>query len=359
LARVIGFAVAALAGLVLTPLCSSVARRLGILDQPGGRKAHGRPTPLLGGVAVAAAATVGWLAVVEPESAMARVLLAAWPALVVGLLDDVRELPAHTKAAALAVTSGLVLVGLPGLALPRVTGVAPLDAGLALVFLWVVANAVNFADNMDGLCGLTVAGILAVVGLMAGTEDARALAWSTAGATLGFLPWNLSGRGRVFLGDAGSLFLGTVVGATALCVARENQDSGCPAMIPLLLCGVPLLDAATVTACRLLHRRPLVVGARDHLSHRLLALGLPERGVAVGLGVASAASALIAAAYVAQTDTGRLVIGGSVGLMAAVVVVAAVTVAAPTAGRDSPPAKEAAGPPPNDSAKPDEPSGAG
>lgn len=328
---------AVVAALGFTPVCRWLALRERILDQPGGRKDHPAPTPLLGGIAVAGALVVPFLMLAEQSTVYLRVLPAFGAALVLGLVDDFRDLPAHAKAGGQAIAASLALLALPNVLIPSITQVPAIDAVAAGVFLVVVMNAVNFADNMDGLCALTAAAILSVAALLASDQAARIIGLAGAGACLGFLPWNLSKRAKTFLGDAGSLALGLLVGTLALAVGRDYEVIANPAMVCLLLCGLPLVDAATITIQRAANRRPIIVGARDHLSHRLVALGLRPLPAVLVLATATLASAWLAAVYVEMVRPWRTVLVAASWCAAAVII--AVAGVAPVYADAPPPAR--------------------
>ena len=229
------------------------------------------------------------------------VLAASGTALAVGLADDLRPLPAWAKLAGQA-GAGVVLAALgvraalPG---PEVV------AWLATV-AWVVvaANALNLFDNFDGSAGgaALVAGVTLALWWGLGTGP-TGLAAALAGAVAGFLVWNAP-PARIFMGDAGSHFLGTALaGLTLLDAGRAGTSGEAPwplaVLVPVVLLAVPLCDTCLVAVERRRHRRPLSVGGRDHSAHRLALLGLGARPVALlllGLAAAAAGAASLAAA---------------------------------------------------------------
>jgi UDP-GlcNAc:undecaprenyl-phosphate GlcNAc-1-phosphate transferase len=144
--------------------------------------------------------------------------------------------------------------------------------GQVLAIIWMVGlmNAINFLDNMDGIvggvsaiCALAFATLLAAWGW---THEAL-FALGLAGATLGFLRYNFA-PARIFLGDAGSLFLGYALGAMGLVAAAAGPGvSGI--LATLLVLGFPLFDTTFVVATRLHEGRKVYIGGRDHTTHRL------------------------------------------------------------------------------------------
>ena len=289
---------AALAGVVTLlacPVARALARRWDILDRPGGYKAHGRPTPLLGGLALAAGflpIAIGAVVVSTPDnlSDLTALGIGAVIILIVGLIDDSRGLPPAHKlvwqagaAAAAGVALGVMGVGI-GLYLnwPAV----PLTL---LTAIWVVGviNALNMLDNMDGLCaglGAIAAACLAIFNLRTGEMAVAIAAAALAGACLGFLPWNWP-RGRIFLGDAGSMLVG--FGLAALSVmgvyTRGAELPVLAVLAPLFILAVPLVDLVLVVALRLSAGEAPWHPDRRHVSHRLVARGLGRNTAVVSL----------------------------------------------------------------------------
>jgi UDP-GlcNAc:undecaprenyl-phosphate GlcNAc-1-phosphate transferase len=163
-------------------------------------------------------------------------------------------------------------------------------ADYLLTIVWVVGlvNAFNLMDNMDGACG-AVGGISALaIGVLAalhGQTLAAGLSFALAGACGGFLPWNLAGPAKVFLGDGGSMLVGFLVAALAMAAERHLRVDGSALLTGAMLVGVPILDTALVTFSRLRRRVPLVTGGRDHLTHRILLALRSPRTVAATLAV--------------------------------------------------------------------------
>jgi UDP-GlcNAc:undecaprenyl-phosphate GlcNAc-1-phosphate transferase len=292
------FGLSVVAVLALTPAVRSLATRLEFLDHPGQSKVHRAPMPLLGGIAVAVASfasAAAALALIRcPYSARIVGFMAGGLMVVIlGLADDANgmrpavKLTGQTAVAAVMLLSG----GVEGIPLPML-----LAFPLALVWMVGLMNAFNFLDNMDGITsGLAAIASFGVFTLAMGnghTYTAIA-AISVAGGALGFLRYNFS-PASIFLGDAGSLFLGYVVGGLAL-RAVAHAGSGSPALlIPVLMLGYPIFDALLVTASRAAEGRDLAKGGKDHSSHRLARLGLSARQTAVTIYLISASLTALA-----------------------------------------------------------------
>ncbi|MBI5686070.1 MAG: undecaprenyl/decaprenyl-phosphate alpha-N-acetylglucosaminyl 1-phosphate transferase [Verrucomicrobia bacterium] len=317
----LSFIIAAVAALALTPLARIVSRRFGFLDDPGHRKIHAEPMPLLGGVAVFAAVVVGVLAagpavVVEDGRHLAGILGGAALALALGLVDDRRDLKAGPKLAGQFLIALVAVAG--GLRVTLFIPVPAIQWLLTVLWLVTVMNALNFMDNMDGLCPGVGAICALIFGGIAMAHDqllAATLAAATAGGLLGFLPWNFP-RAKIFLGDGGSHLTGFLLGALALLPSyyqhRDPSPTLLPVLIPLIVLALPLFDLVAVMWQRWRRGAPVYIGDTSHISHRFVRLGLsPVAAVMVlysltlvlgfGAVVLLWAPAWVAALVVAQT----------------------------------------------------------
>ncbi len=267
--------------LVLTPLCRQVALRLGMLDRPGGKKIHAHPIPLLGGPAIALAHATGILAAGPLQHASATILVAGGLILLLGIHDDIDPHAEGVRWWLRLLFQGFlaVFVIYPGITLGFLR--TPW-LSIPVTFLWIVGitNAFNLLDNMNGLS----AGVAAIAGATfavlalryadVGPEQfptARAAA-ALAGACLGFLPHNF--RSRIFMGDAGSLFIGFTLACLAALGSWKSPTVPTSVIIPLLVLAYPIFDTTLVVILRLRRGQSPFVGGRDHSSHRLVNLGL-------------------------------------------------------------------------------------
>ncbi len=311
------FAVAAIATLSATELVRVIALRLGATDAPGGRRVHRRPTARLGGLGIFWGFGVALALAVYTESSARAALVAsgvgtigllvgAGLMLITGLLDDVRGLRPVTKlilqvaAASLVYLAGwrVEYVGLPG------AGAWPAGVlSLPLTLGWIVfaTNAINLIDGLDGLAtGIALLTALAVFALVGPGTGSGVIALALAGALLGFLWFNVS-PALIFMGDAGSLFVGFAVATLTLRCAMKTGPEAFPAL-PMLLLAIPVIDAASAVMRRVAGARRasnsfprwlreartrVMTPDRSHLHHRLLDAGLsPRAAVAVLQGCA-------------------------------------------------------------------------
>jgi UDP-GlcNAc:undecaprenyl-phosphate GlcNAc-1-phosphate transferase len=261
-------AVAAAIAYVMTPVAIRAARRFALYDHPAGYKAHGAPTPYLGGAAVMLAFA---LAVILGAGDAARTLpLLAGVAvlLVVGTIDDRRTVsPGLRVAVELALGAMLAAAGL-GWKLGA--GVA-IDAAVTGIWVVAVVNAFNLFDNMDGAAStmaLVVAAGACILALFTGDAWVAAGSAALCGACIGFLPHNLASPARIFLGDGGSMPLGFIVAALVANAARSAEPSSLALLVGLVLVGIPVLDTCLVIVSRRRRGISVLTGGQDHLTHR-------------------------------------------------------------------------------------------
>jgi UDP-GlcNAc:undecaprenyl-phosphate/decaprenyl-phosphate GlcNAc-1-phosphate transferase len=281
--------------LLLTPLMLRLAVRWRVLDRPGDHKGHALPVPYLGGLAIVSAFSAAVLiaALVRPPSAglhqLEAILGTALILSVVGLIDDLRGLGASPRIVVeVGAAVGVWIAG----ARVDLTGSKPVDLVLTVVWVTGITNAFNLLDNMDGLSAgvaAIAAGSFLAMAAVNGQFLVGGLAAALAGCALGFLRHNFH-PARIYMGDAGSLYLGFLLAYLALKLRFDlPQDLG--VLVPIVALGLPILDTTLVTISRLRHRRSPFQGGRDHISHRLVRIGLSVRAavgtiylVAVGLG---------------------------------------------------------------------------
>jgi UDP-GlcNAc:undecaprenyl-phosphate GlcNAc-1-phosphate transferase len=274
----IGFLSSFLLAGALTPVVIALARRHGWVAQPRADRWHTRPTALLGGIAIFLATMVPACLLLPWDRTLGGLAIAATGIFLLGLVDDLRRLSPPVKLMGQAVaTCVLLATGTRG----DFGGPALVNAALTVFWVIGITNAMNLLDNMDGLAAgvATIAALTMFAYLTARGEAAHsALALLVAGACLGFLIYNFS-PARVFMGDCGSMFLGFVVSAVALAgTGRLASHTFLAMLVPVVVLAVPLFDTTLVTIVRRLNGRPVSQGGRDHTSHRLVALGLSERG---------------------------------------------------------------------------------
>lgn len=306
------FGAAFLLALLLTPLAGRLGERWGLVDRPGGRRAHRGEIPRTGGIALFGAFALTLLTAfllfhrwlppsTDPNerTRLAGLLLGSTLAFAFGLLDDKRELSWRGQFAVQLLCAAVAIASL--IFIERVndpfTNTQVVFSDLivwTLTTFWFLGamNTLNWLDGLDGLAaGVTAILAAVLVGHMLWRADPPQLSvailpLALLGATLGFLPWNFN-PARIFMGSSGSYFLGFAVAALGII-------GGARMATVLMVLGLPIVDVAWLIWRR--KRRGLSPGAggRDHLHFRLLDLGLGQRQIVLGYYAFCAAFGLLA-----------------------------------------------------------------
>ncbi|OIN97948.1 hypothetical protein AUJ66_01900 [Candidatus Desantisbacteria bacterium CG1_02_38_46] len=275
----------------LTPLVRFVAIKLKVLDYPNQRKKHQIPTPLLGGIAVYVAYAVSILWNLEFSLELKGIAVGSTIILLIGVIDDWKNLPAGIKLAGHIAAASIVIFwgGSTISFIPHWPCEKILEIIISYFWLAGVTTAFNCMDGVDGLA--TGLGIISGVCFFA-------IAYLTHQSYLGFLSIALIGAcagflrhnwkpASIFLGDGGSNFIGFVLAGLALLGSWSDTNPMVSLGIPLLILAVPIFDMVYITASRIkngnvrnLHQWIEYVG-RDHFHHRLINLGFGERGAVI------------------------------------------------------------------------------
>lgn len=300
----------------LTPVLARWARARGLLDVPNPRSSHAVATPRLGGVAIVAAVAVGvavgsWTVGGE-TTGLVIVGLAGLMALI-GFIDDLRPLPAVARLLAQVAIAVLAVTLTGAVPVPWIGGWA---AGTVTVF-WIVAmtNAYNFMDGIDGLAGVQglVAGVgWAVAGALAGWGDVSLAGLMIACACAGFLLHNWQ-PAVVFLGDAGSAFLGFLF---ATIPAMAPGATWQPWVLAAIVVWPFLFDTGLTLLRRLRRRENLLRAHRSHLYQRLTGTGWSHRTVALLYGVLASLGAGVAVSLASGRLLGARVLLAAIGMAA-------------------------------------------
>jgi UDP-GlcNAc:undecaprenyl-phosphate/decaprenyl-phosphate GlcNAc-1-phosphate transferase len=279
----LAFVVALSVTAALIPVLAHWAPSIGLTDAPGPRKVHSAPVPRVGGLAMAVGVFIATLLTVDLNPSIRGLLIGLLVLVLFGLWDDRVTLGYRAKFAGQVIAVGICMtvggIHVGPLAFGLVDTVPSfISATVTFVFLMGITNAVNLADGLDGLAGgmtLLCLCAIALFSVKSGNSSVTAVALIEAGAVLGFLRFNTH-PARVFMGDSGSQMLGLSVGALAL-LATQGDTSALSAALPLLLLGLPIMDTLTVMLTRIRAGRSPFSADRNHLHHRLLALGFAHR----------------------------------------------------------------------------------
>lgn len=288
------FILAAASVALLTPAVGFLAVKTGQVVKPRKDRWHTRETPVLGGIAIVLPVMVLFGIAAGRDSSLLYISGCSFLMFVLGLVDDIRGMTPQVKfigqiiISALLISTGVVIKIIP---YPVIS--------IPLTFLWFVGltNAFNLIDNMDGLsAGIALISAFAVLvfSLQRGNVSLALCSAALAGGCLGFLFYNFN-PARIFMGDCGSMFLGFSLAALSI-AGTWKHASGLfvTLLVPVMILGIPIFDTAFVTITRKLRGQPVSQGGKDHMSHRLVALGFTERKTVMLLYGISASFALAA-----------------------------------------------------------------
>jgi UDP-GlcNAc:undecaprenyl-phosphate GlcNAc-1-phosphate transferase len=317
----LGGAAAFLFSVATVPLWKCWATWIGMIDDPGHRKIHSTPIPLAGGWTVLTAIVVvlaggatgvmaGFSSMIGVKDAeellrygvsarsvqLAAILAGAIGMTIVGMFDDKYELgPALKFGGQILIAVCVASTGV------RITLFVPNIAfSFVITVLWILAvtNALNFLDNMNGLCtGIGIVGAWACgwSAAVQGQYLVGTLAFVAVGALIGFLPYNFP-KASAFLGDAGSHLVGYLLAVLAILphFYSRHTHSKWAVLSPLLILAVPLMDMAWVILLRTKIRQPFWIGDTNHISHRLVRRGFSKTSAVVLIWLMAVASAAVA-----------------------------------------------------------------
>ena len=316
--------VAAVATFIATPMVRWFAIKVGAVDHPNDRKVHALATPTLGGLAMFVGVLIaGGVAFAMPEfralftqtSQVWGIGVGAIVIFALGVVDDLRDLPAPVKLAGQVFGAGIIFlagVRMQYLLLPSGTISLSEDVSVLITVFWLVAmmNAVNLVDGLDGLA----AGIVAIASSaffvysyqllltqVSSSGTAPLVAIILVGATLGFLRYNFH-PAKIFMGDSGAMVLGLILGATTVTGVGSAGTPLSPSVsnvflayfplvIPLMVLALPLIDALFAIVRRARRRKSVFHADKEHLHHRLMDLGHGHRQAVIVMYIWSALAA--------------------------------------------------------------------
>ena len=279
------FAFSFLLAFLFTPVLRRIATKLKFLDYPDERKIHSKPMPLLGGLAIYISYVGAVFLNFNFSVELKGIIIGGTIILVIGLIDDIKHISATWRlisqifASSVLVISGVKLSFLPNTWLGN-------GGEVLLTIIWIVGitNAVNFFDGMDGLAaGLTAICALSffTVAQITGQPYLGYLTIALAGSCLGFLKFNFK-PASIFLGDAGSTFLGFTLAGIAVMGGWAENNPKIALTLPILILSILIFDVVYITVARILSgtvrnfKEWMEYTGKDHLHHRLVHLGLSE-----------------------------------------------------------------------------------
>ncbi|MDG2047837.1 MAG: MraY family glycosyltransferase [Halioglobus sp.] len=315
------FFIGLLSSLILIPLLVKYASKLGLVDNPVGslRKLHKAPMPRSGGLGIIIPTAIAILVILPWNDAILSFLVSSLVIVGFGLLDDVMELKPAQKL--IGQTLGVCLAMVGGMVISTVPFIddAPIWMSYALTFVFVMAviNGVNFSDGMDGLAAGTTLMALVVIFLLAvasNNAQVAIIAASICAALVGFLRFNTH-PATIFMGDAGSQFLGFSVAWLAITLSQAEASTLTP-LLPLLILGIPIMDVLQVVCVRVKKKLPLPGPDKEHFHHQIAKLGLTQASVVATVYILQLI--LLFGAFLVKHDTDTTAFGFYVFYLAGV-----------------------------------------
>lgn len=269
--------------ILLTPVVKKIAILKGYIAKPREDRWNKNPTALFGGVAIFLSFIIPYVIFTKVTVESLGIILAGCFIFAIGVFDDIARLKPYTKllgqiiAAALLLNFGIKINAIPYSLI-----------SMPLTIIWVVGivNSFNLLDNMDGLSGgiaAIVGAVLFVFSLLNGNFEVGLPALILTGSLLGFLRYNFN-PAQIFMGDSGSMFIGFMLGAITLQGSwKEPAHLVMVLFVPILILAVPIFDTMFVTLMRSVNSRRIFQGGKDHVSHRMVVLGLSEKKTVIAL----------------------------------------------------------------------------
>ncbi len=272
---------------LMTPVCIKLAPKIGAVDIPkDGRRMHSKPIPRFGGLAIYLGTMAAILIMAPHTMKVMGIVLGGTFIYLVGLYDDLRDMSAKVKLGC-QILSGLIIfatgtkiafIHIPFHDQSSYIFLSPVLMCI-LTVLWVVGftNTINLIDGLDGLAaGITLIASLCVAysAVVTGHPETALLMLAIAGGALGFLPYNFN-PAKIFMGDAGSQFLGFMVASVSLETMKSTTII--ILLIPLIALGIPIFDTLFAIIRRKRNNRPIMEADKGHLHHRIMAWGMGQK----------------------------------------------------------------------------------
>ncbi|MCP3908872.1 MAG: undecaprenyl/decaprenyl-phosphate alpha-N-acetylglucosaminyl 1-phosphate transferase [Oceanicoccus sp.] len=272
------FTVALFLTIAIMPLLIRFSAQLRLVDDPGAdRKIHDKVMPRSGGLAIILGVFIPLFLLLSMDGYIPYLLIGSGIIILFGLLDDRTELNYKWKlfgqslAVVVVMMGGIVVHQIPFFGLEAMP--VWMSWPLTFVFLLGVINGVNFSDGLDGLAAGTSLLALATIAILATIVDDQNVALislTVIGGVLGFLRYNTF-PARIFMGDAGSQFLGFITACLAIAVT-QSESSALNTFLPVIILGLPILDILQVVPVRIKKGLPLPGPDKEHFHHQLVKL---------------------------------------------------------------------------------------
>ncbi|SDN02479.1 UDP-GlcNAc:undecaprenyl-phosphate GlcNAc-1-phosphate transferase [Fictibacillus solisalsi] len=310
IAALVSFAVVAIA----MPFIIKLAIRLGVTDKPNQRKVHDKLMPRWGGVGIFLGVVVGYFVSGLYEMQLTGIIVGAVLIVMIGMIDDKFELSARVKLvgqifAALIVASTGLTIELITIPFVGTFHLGPWAYITTIFWIIAITNAINLIDGLDGLAGGVSIIVMITIAIMAGLNGNMmilTLALIIAASTAGFLMYNFS-PAKIFMGDAGSLFLGYSISILSL-LGLYKSVTLFSFVVPIIILGVPVFDTSFAIIRRMANKTPISAPDKGHLHHRLINLGWSHRKTVLVIYALSIIFSVAAVVFESSTLWGSVVI---------------------------------------------------
>ncbi|HHV41498.1 MAG TPA: undecaprenyl/decaprenyl-phosphate alpha-N-acetylglucosaminyl 1-phosphate transferase [Clostridiaceae bacterium] len=269
---------------IMTPLVKKIAWKIGAVDVPNDeRRVHTKPIPRIGGLAIYVAFIITLLITVPLNRNTIGILIGSTIIVILGIFDDLYNLSPKIKLIG-QIAAAVILVCF-GIKVEWVTNpfggmfyLGKLSVPITIFWVVGITNTLNFIDGLDGLAAgiSSIASFtLMVMALCEGLGSVVILTAALAGGALGFLPYNFN-PAKIFMGDTGAMFLGFTLAAISV-VGAVKSATVIALVVPILALGLPIMDTTFAILRRFVNGYPIMQADKDHLHHRLLAIGLTQK----------------------------------------------------------------------------------
>lgn len=298
---------------VLTPLLKVVATKLEIYAETNERTVHSGKIARIGGVAIYVSFIVCMAIFMKTDMTINGILIGGSIMFLGGLIDDMMNLrPRYKLLFEIAAAVVLMSIGKVSLDVIRLPLGLTIDTGLIsiiITFVWIIGitNAVNLIDGLDGLAGgisTIILIVIACLSVIEGRLDVQTMSLILAGATLGFLIYNVH-PGSIFMGDCGALFLGFIISAISLMGFKSSTIM--TLALPILLLAVPIVDTLGAILRRKLSGHKFSEADKNHI-HHLLMQRFGHRNTVIILYIVTALFGFTAYIYLVNKTTGFIVL---------------------------------------------------
>lgn len=286
------FLTAFFVSLITIPIIKKLSLRAGYIDVPNERKIHSNPVSRLGGMGIYLGFILSFFLVAKLhglviDKTISGILIGATLITIIGVIDDLRGMPAIIKLMGQVITA-LITAVVFGIQIEFVSN--PLDGGLIylgafsvlITVLWIIGiiNALNLIDGLDGLAGgvtVIAATSLFAGALINGEINSALITIALIGATLGFLKYNYN-PASIFMGDTGSMLLGYILASISVIGVLKSTTTVALA-VPILALGIPIYDTISSILRRIKNKKHIFKADGEHIHHRLLDLGFTHKQV--------------------------------------------------------------------------------